>query len=100
MNMKLRLILAIGVVFAGATSSFAQGNNQVQGYTRQDGTYVQPHYRTNPDNNRLNNYGTQGNVNPYTGQAGTVNPYAQPNPYGNNAAPNAFGSPYGSPRRN
>jgi hypothetical protein len=40
------------------------------------------------DNNRLNNYSTQGNVNPYTGQMGTVNPYSQPmtpmqsNPYG------------------
>ena len=51
---------------------------------RKDGTYVQPHHRTAPDNNRLNNYSTQGNVNPYTGQMGTVNPYTQPqaNPYG------------------
>jgi opacity protein-like surface antigen len=46
-----------------------------QGYMRNDGTYVQPHYQTAPNNTRLDNYSTQGNVNPYTGQAGTVNPY-------------------------
>lgn len=56
---------------------------QVDGYTRKDGTYVAPHYRTTPDNTRANNYGSQGNVNPYTGQQGTRDPYAPPpNPYG------------------
>jgi hypothetical protein len=40
---------------------------------------------TLPDGKRLNNWGTQGNVNPYTGQRGTVNPYALPRPsYGYN----------------
>lgn len=47
----------------------------VNGYYRKDGTYVQPHYRSNPDGNILNNWSTQGNVNPYTGKTGTVNPY-------------------------
>jgi len=49
----------------------------VQGYYRKDGTYVQGYHRTTPDNNPYNNYSTRGNVNPYTGQAGTVNPYQQ-----------------------
>lgn len=48
-----------------------------QGYIRADGTYVAPHYQTAPDNNRHNNYSTQGNINPYNGQRGTVNPYQQ-----------------------
>lgn len=46
--------------------------------TNRDGikdTYVQPYHRTAPDNNIFNNYSTQGNINPYTGQPGTVNPY-------------------------
>ena len=47
-----------------------------QGYVTRNGTYVAPHYQTRPDGNPFNNYSTQGNVNPYTGQAGTVNPYA------------------------
>lgn len=42
----------------------------VNGYTRSDGTYVQPHYRTAPDSTRTNNYSYDGNVNPYTGQVG------------------------------
>jgi len=59
-------------------SGIACADNYVQGYVRKDGTYVQPHYQTAPDSTRMNNYSTQGNVNPYTGQAGTHNPYNQP----------------------
>lgn len=47
----------------------------VRGYTRKDGTYVQPHHRSNPDGNPRNNWSTQGNVNPYTGKEGTRDPY-------------------------
>ena len=47
----------------------------VKGHTRKDGTYVQPHHRTSADSTKLNNYSTQGNTNPYTRKAGTVNPY-------------------------
>lgn len=39
-------------------------SNSVDGYTRRDGTYVQPHTRTNPDSSRSNNYGAPGNYNP------------------------------------
>jgi hypothetical protein len=77
-----------------ALASVAEAQNRVQGYMRNDGTYVQPHYRTNPDGNRFNNYSTQGNVNPYTGQTGTVNPYAQPS-YGGYGVNNV--SPYANP---
>ena len=41
---------------------------QVRGYYRQDGTYVPPHYRSNPDGNPYNNYGYPGNLNPNTGR--------------------------------
>lgn len=43
----------------------------VNGYTRSNGTYVQPHYRSAPDSTKSNNWSTQGNYNPYTGQSGT-----------------------------
>jgi hypothetical protein len=52
----------------------------VQPHVRKDGTYVQGHHRSAPDGNPYNNYSAQGNVNPYTGQAGTVNPYQQYQP--------------------
>lgn len=56
-------------------STPALADKQVNGYVTKNGTYVAPHYRTAPDSTRLNNYSTQGNTNPYTGQSGTVNPY-------------------------
>ena len=55
----------------------------VQGHTKKDGTYVAPHYRSNPDSNVYNNWSTKGNVNPYTGQAGTKNPYGTTSSYSN-----------------
>lgn len=69
---KLALILAA----LAAVSAFA--DEWVNPYVRKDGTYVQGHHRTAPDSNPYNNYSTQGNTNPYTGQQGTVNPYQQP----------------------
>jgi hypothetical protein len=53
-----------------ATSAFAQV--YVDGYTTKNGTYVAPHYRTAPNGTISDNYSTQGNINPYTGRAGTV----------------------------
>jgi len=73
--MRLTL-LALALVASGALAD----DTYVRGHTRKDGTYVQPHHRTAPDNSRGNNYGSQGNVNPWTGRAGTVNPYAPPQP--------------------
>ena len=46
----------------------------INGYTRKDGTYVAPHYRSDPDGNPYNNYSYPGNVNPYTGKRATGNP--------------------------
>lgn len=43
----------------------------VRGYTRKDGTYVQPHYRSAPDGDASNNYSHVGNTNPFTGKTGT-----------------------------
>lgn len=44
----------------------------VSAYTRSDGTHVQSHYRSAPDGNFDNNWSTLGNVNPYTGEPGTL----------------------------
>jgi hypothetical protein len=62
-----------------ATSSTAK-DVYVKPHVNRDGTYVEGHYRTAPNSSRHDNYGTQGNVNPYTGHQGTVNPYTQPAP--------------------
>ena len=52
-------------------SSAAFADTYVNGYTKSDGTQVQGYERTNPNSTRSDNYSTQGNTNPYTGQAGT-----------------------------
>jgi hypothetical protein len=66
-----KIILAVLLTTA---ASAASAETYVRGYTRSDGTYVQPHHRSSPDGNINNNWSTQGNVNPYTGQHGTVSP--------------------------
>lgn len=43
-------------------------------YYRKDGTYVQPHYRSNPDGNPYNNWSYPGNTNPYTGKTASGDP--------------------------
>lgn len=64
-----------GVFLALISSSGFAKDVYVQGHVTKSGTYVSPHYRSAPDSTPLNNYGTQGNYNPYTGNSGTVNPY-------------------------
>jgi hypothetical protein len=62
----LTLILALaGIVTAG---------EYVSPYFRSDGTLVQGHYRSRADSSHNNNYSTQGNSNPYTGERGTQAP--------------------------
>jgi hypothetical protein len=76
-----QLLLATALMLA-ATAAHAQlygtGSNPnshpVQGYTSNSGTYVAPHQQTNPNTTQTDNYGTRGNVNPYTGAVGTRNP--------------------------
>jgi len=47
----------------------------VRGYVRKDGTYVAPHRQSNPDKSFNNNWSTNPNINPYTGERGTrINP--------------------------
>ena len=42
----------------------------VDGYTKSNGTYVEGYYRSSPNNTVYDNYSTDGNVNPYTGEEG------------------------------
>jgi hypothetical protein len=87
----MRTVLAAALC-ALATVAYA-GDTHVNGYFRNDGSYVQPHYRSAPDSSTYNNYSTQGNVNPYTGQAGTHNPYQMQQPS------TGYGTNYIGPRR-
>lgn len=70
--MKKIALLGLCLV-AGA--AMAQQPVQKNGYFKKDGTYVAPSMTTAPNDTKLDNYSTKGNVNPYTGKAGTVDPY-------------------------
>lgn len=63
----------LALVFATFTllSGFAQADTYVNGYYRKNGTYVQPHYRSDSNDTKADNWSTKGNVNPYTGKTGT-----------------------------
>ena len=61
-------------VFAHGHGSFHH-DTYVNGYYRSNGTYVQGHHRSECDGNVYNNWSTKGNINPYTGEEGTRNPY-------------------------
>ncbi len=97
---KAKIVLAIVVALASA-SVCAQ--TRVNGYHRADGAYVQPHYRSAANSTTLDNYSTRGNVNPYTGKIGTVDPYKEQNTYRQPAPQPTYGpsradavNPYGS----
>lgn len=84
-----RWTLALAIVVASMSGASAQlygtqqnsrgmygtGSNPnshyVAPHTTQSGTYIAPHYQTNPNNTQRDNYGTRGNQNPHTGQFGT-----------------------------
>ena len=42
----------------------------VDSYTRNDGTFVQSHYKSMPNDTNWDNYSTKGNTNPFTGSTG------------------------------
>src|SRR5881394_2164410 len=58
------LVFLLGVQPASAAE-------RVSGYVKSNGTRVAPYYRTNRDGDFYNNWSTKGNVNPYTGAAGS-----------------------------
>lgn len=64
--MKHLLLLSL---LLWSVSAFADVH--VRGYTRSNGTYVAPHWRSSPNSSTLDNWSSQGNVNPYTAKIGS-----------------------------
>ena len=85
----MKTLIAIALVIAGASGASAQYLGQSRGssglsgtgsnpsshyvspHVTSQGTYVPGHQQTNPNSTQLDNFGTRGNVNPYTGSIGT-----------------------------
>ncbi len=68
-------IYALCKLSASASGNVIPEYEWVNGYRRADGKYVKGYRRTVGDTTLLNNYSTRGNINPWNGQPGYVNPY-------------------------
>lgn len=73
--MKAATFAASALVLLSGAAIAQTASHAKQGYVTKQGVYVAPSYATNPNNTKLDNYSTKGNVNPHTGKAGTVDPY-------------------------
>lgn len=93
----MRKIVLLTAIFL-AISSMVMAGERVRGHwkdTNRDGikdTYVQPYNRSERNDSVFDNYSTKGNINPYTGERGTV--YLYKNLY-NNPYSNPYSNPYG-----
>jgi hypothetical protein len=83
------LSLFVSTIFI-SPSVQAVGSVYVRGYTKSNGTYVAPHYRSAPDGNPYNNWSYPGNTNPYTGNTAPGNPQTYLNNYCDNSPNNAY----------
>ncbi len=68
------LIIALGL-------SFNTIAGYVNGYTKNNGTYVNGYYRSDRNNTVKDNYSYSGNTNPYTGSIGSNKYYDSPSSY-------------------
>lgn len=55
-------------------SSYGGTDHQTSSYYNNRGTFVEPHYQTNPNNTQYANFSSRGNYNPHTGSYGTRQP--------------------------
>jgi hypothetical protein len=55
----------------GKTVSKKGSDVSVRGYTKKNGTHVQPSHRTAPNGTQKDNFSAKGKLNPYTGKKGT-----------------------------
>lgn len=94
MTTRKSIVLAVAllVLISFLTVSLAEAG-RVRGYYKQNGTYVQPHYRTNPDRNPYNNYSFPGNYNPNTGRTTPGNPDTYLERYNNRPQQRFYGTP-------
>lgn len=49
--------------------------SRVKGYFKKSGTYIQPHFRSNSNSFKWDNYSSKGNINPWNGKSGSKNWY-------------------------
>lgn len=77
----MRTIQLAAAALLFSTAVFAD-DYRTRDYVRRDGTPVQGHMNSGPNENRYDNYSSRGNTNPYTGERGSQrNEYTNPPEY-------------------
>jgi hypothetical protein len=78
--MHARLLFLIVLVLTALTifPSYSESNSEtcVKAHVKKSGKPVSAHKRKSPNKAKLDNYGTKGNVNPYTGKVGKDDHYS------------------------
>lgn len=69
------ITLALIFSFSLSIAPNAEALQRVKGYTTKRGTYVAPHFKSSPNKSKFDNFSTKGNINPFNGKKGTVNPF-------------------------
>lgn len=69
------IVIILVTSFSLVRAESVDAAQKVKGYTKKNGTYVAPHYKSSPNKSKFDNYSTKGNINPYTSKKGTVSPY-------------------------
>lgn len=67
----MKKILLITFILA---TSIVNAQESVKGYVKKNGTYVQPHKRSDKNSTQKDNWSSKPNHNPYTGKKGTKTP--------------------------
>ena len=73
---KQLLIVLLAIAFTSSSAiakkvgSGGSGSHSVKGHVKKNGTYVQPHRATNPNQTQRDNWPSKPNVNPYTSKPG------------------------------
>jgi hypothetical protein len=75
MTMKKLLFFAGFLAIVG--TALAQSSVYVRPYLKKDGTLVQGHFRSAPNETVFDNWSVYPNINPYTGELGTKNPWTE-----------------------
>jgi hypothetical protein len=71
-TMKHLLLLILACISFSVYGQVNPNYHKVDGYYRDNGTRVEPHYRTDPNKTINDNYTTKPNVNPHNGKKGTI----------------------------
>jgi len=94
MMRSISLAVLVLMPVLAVAPAFGQAHVPVEGYRRDDGTYVPRHHRTAPDDDFWNNWSTYPNVNPYTGELGTLRqpPNRRADAFSDSRSPGVWGN--------